>query len=967
MLSWDDSKPKTIAFDGIYEIGQVTLGLQTPTPFKLVPEVASVQTTTVVPLTFPYYSAQTPFVLILDVEKVRTPYVDDVHIPDIQNVIRGSRVRCIDSSPEPDQSRDYHHSEGLSHMVTVGKAICIFFSDDDLPPEGSDHTHPLYISIGCSGCRVLSVLLDNGSALNVYPLATAIALGYAPSDFGPFTQTVLRIPTSFNLLLGRPWIHRAEAIPYSLHQKISHSDDDLFLTRFTFDEVQTLKMEDFHQDFVAMLFDQYGSTMVLDIMRSMSYLPGMGWGGVNTGPTMSLTDYFVRASESQMPSDGIIRDSVLFRRPSFSVLSIGYNIVDGAVPQDEYVDEKLAMSMSQIGEIVHPELTSPFDLFRVSVIEIAEEIQIAPTPEILDIDDDIARHDSDDDSSSASDLDPIDQRVSPAIEHTKVVDFGTTDQPSELKIGSKLSTDESDCLIQLLKSYLNIFAWSYEDMPGLNPSIVQHRLPLLPHARPYPEWLANVILIPKKDGKMKVCVDFQDLNKANPKDDFPLPHIDMLVDSTTDHLMLSFMDGFFWVQSDPHGSRGHGEDVIHYQVDYMIMKSRDKLDHLVALERFFKRIKQFRLRLNPKKCTFGVTSGKLLGYMVSDRGIEADPDKIRAIIDMPAPRTKRDITASWVDFSTSVDSLPDCRTSSIRWSIVADHLASLPVSDGRAIDDDFPNEDVAAVTSLSVGVCTLMVRLTILDTDRNNIVEYGACILGLETTMKLGIRQMEVFGDSNLVLRQIQDEWKTRDMKLRPYHAYLELLVQRFDDLRYTYLPKALNQFADALATLASMIDIHVEVWGINIIGKISPKSSNGHEFILVVIDYFTKWVEAASYARLTSSGILETDWAQARLDQLNLLDERRLRASDHVRTYQRKMTRAFKKRVKSIPLQRGDLVLKVIRGLIRDPRGKFKPNWSGPYFIRELTPKGTAWLIDLDRNEFSKPTNVDQLKRHYV
>ena len=104
-------------------------------------------------------------------------------------------------------------------------------------------------------------------------------------------------------------------------------------------------------------------------------------------------------------------------------------------------------------------------------------------------------------------------------------------------------------------------------------------------------------------------------------------------------------------------------------------------------------------------------------------------------------------------------------------------------------------------------------RLAFLDRHpiRNNIVEYGACILGLETTVKLGIRQMEVFGDSNLVLRQIQDEWKTRDMKLRPYHAYLELLVQRFDDLRYTHLPKALNQFADALATLAFMIDIHVE------------------------------------------------------------------------------------------------------------------------------------------------------------
>ncbi|WKA05089.1 hypothetical protein VitviT2T_023074 [Vitis vinifera] len=435
--------------------------------------------------------------------------------------------------------------------------------------------------------------------------------------------------------------------------------------------------------------------------------------------------------------------------------------------------------------------------------------------------------------------------------------------------------------------------------------------------------------------------------------------------------------------------------------------------------------------------------------------------------------------------------------------------------------------------------------------------------------------------------RQIQGEWKTRDVKLRPYHAYLELLVERFDDLRYTHLPRAQNQFANALTTLASLIDIpadatvhplliesrsapayccliddteiddglpwyhdiyhflrlgvypeaatakdkralrqlaarfvicgetlyrrsadgmlllclycvyadrvmrkvhagvcgpHMEghmlarkimrtgyfwltmetdccqfvqrcsecqihgdlihvspselhaltsswpfsVWGIDIIGKISPKSSNGHEFILVAIDYFTKWVEAASYARLTSSGvdsfirshiicrygvphelisdrgvyfraevdtlvqrysirhhrssayrpqtngaveaanknikrilrrmvetsrdwsenlpfalwayrtsfhtsigatpyslvynmeavlpveiemgslrvalkqqIPEADWAQARFDQLNLLDEKRLRAADHVRAYQRKMACAFKKRVK--------------------------------------------------------------------
>ena len=130
---------------------------------------------------------------------------------------------------------------------------------------------------------------------------------------------------------------------------------------------------------------------------------------------------------------------------------------------------------------------------------------------------------------------------------------------------------------------------------------------------------------------------------------------------------------------------------------------------------------------------------------------------------------------------------------SIRWSIVANHLASLPVSDGRAIDDDFLYEDVATVTSLSgwrmyfdgaanhsgYGTGVLLISphgdhiprsVCLAFSNRhpatNNIVEYEACILGLETTLELRIRQMKVFGDFNLVLRQIQGGWKTRDVKL---------------------------------------------------------------------------------------------------------------------------------------------------------------------------------------------------------
>ena len=171
------------------------------------------------------------------------------------------------------------------------------------------------------------------------------------------------------------------------------------------------------------------------------------------------------------------------------------------------------------------------------------------------------------------------------------------------------------------------------------------------------------------------------MNKASPKDDFSLPHIEMLVDSTTEHPMLSFMDGFFgynqilmapediektyfiieWgtycYRVMPFGCKKAGatyqraattffHDMMHkyveVYVDDMIVKSRDRADHLIALQRFFERIRQFKLRLNPKKCTFGVTCGKLLGNIISERGIEVDLEKNQAILDMLAPRTEKE-------------------------------------------------------------------------------------------------------------------------------------------------------------------------------------------------------------------------------------------------------------------------------------------------------------------------------------
>ena len=60
----------------------------------------------------------------------------------------------------------------------------------------------------------------------------------------------------------------------------------------------------------------------------------------------------------------------------------------------------------------------------------------------------------------------------------------------------------------------------------------------------YPQWVANIVPVPKKDGKVRMCMDYRDLNRASPKDDFPLPHIDILVDNTAQNKVFSFMDGF---------------------------------------------------------------------------------------------------------------------------------------------------------------------------------------------------------------------------------------------------------------------------------------------------------------------------------------------------------------------------------------------------------------------------------------
>ena len=145
------------------------------------------------------------------------------------------------------------------------------------------------------------------------------------------------------------------------------------------------------------------------------------------------------------------------------------------------------------------------------------------------------------------------------------------------RIGTSMEKKTKQDLVQFLRENSDVFAWSHEDMPGIDPSVITHRLNVYPSSKPvrqkkrvfaperddaikeevqklttaqfirevyYPDWLANVVMVKKANDKWRMCVDFTDLNKACPKDSYPLPLIDQLVDSTAGHQLLSFMDAF---------------------------------------------------------------------------------------------------------------------------------------------------------------------------------------------------------------------------------------------------------------------------------------------------------------------------------------------------------------------------------------------------------------------------------------
>jgi hypothetical protein len=156
------------------------------------------------------------------------------------------------------------------------------------------------------------------------------------------------------------------------------------------------------------------------------------------------------------------------------------------------------------------------------------------------------------------------------------IDTGDETTPRSTFVNKNMSLEHNDAIIKLLRNYIDCFTWNYREMPNLSRELVEHWLPIKTSFRPYKqpaqrfnpiihdqvkeeverllnegfirpcryaEWVSNIVPMEKNISKIWVCIDFRNLNKATPKDEYPMPIADMLINNASGHQVISFLDG----------------------------------------------------------------------------------------------------------------------------------------------------------------------------------------------------------------------------------------------------------------------------------------------------------------------------------------------------------------------------------------------------------------------------------------
>uniref|UniRef100_A0A2N9H4D7 RNA-directed DNA polymerase n=1 Tax=Fagus sylvatica TaxID=28930 RepID=A0A2N9H4D7_FAGSY len=509
----------------------------------------------------------------------------------------------------------------------------ITFTDEDMEVQYPDHRRPLYLSAVVKDVQVRRALVDTGSCLNLIPLSTLQAANVSQQKIQGSPMEVTGFGGVTEYTMGHV-------------QLVLKVGPIVALTRF-----HVVNAETPYHVLLAALYDDLASTGEPSIVRPCG-TPLPAWEDIKDDPEIDLRELLERKKKRKERE--VEQGSATTMR---------------ACPTPRWTHCLSLMKTENSGKVVVDQLQS--------TAMSSEEVTV-------------------DHAQSTTESMAINSER-PAVDQTE----STAMNSKEARIKQVDQTD--------------VFAWDYHEMPGIDPGLVAHSLNVEPGTRPvvqpmrtfhteveaqitqevkkllaagfikpiqHPRWLSNIVPVKKKNGQIRCCVDFRNLNKACPKDEFPLPNMDLLIDSAAGHAMFSFMDGFsgynqirmstrdaektafrtpignFYYTVMPFGLKNAGatyqrtmtamfHDMMHKEiedyVDDIVVKSKKREDHLRILRKVFDRCRLYKLKMNPLKCAFGVSAGKFLGFLVHNRGIDVDPAKASAIATMKAPTSHKEL------------------------------------------------------------------------------------------------------------------------------------------------------------------------------------------------------------------------------------------------------------------------------------------------------------------------------------
>jgi hypothetical protein len=305
------------------------------------------------------------------------------------------------------------------------------------------------------------------------------------------------------------------------------------------------------------------------------------------------------------------------------------------------------------------------------------------------------------------------KRTNKQAEEALEFNIGTEMDPRMVKIGKGTTKKERKEILELIREFRDTFAWNYDDLKAYKGDVIQHVIPLVEGAKPfrqksrhinlklvgqiqkelqkmvdagiispikYSSWMSNLVFVRKKNGDIRLCVDFRNLNLLSLKDNYPLPNMEHLLQRVTGAGMMSMLDGFsgynqvllkredqlktafttpwgtFMYLRRPFGLMNAGatfqramdfafrdliQKIIEIYQDDLTVVSKDRKDHLSHLRIVFERCRKYGISLNPKNFVFGIDEGKLLGHVASPGGVSIDPERVQSIRDVHPPVNKK--------------------------------------------------------------------------------------------------------------------------------------------------------------------------------------------------------------------------------------------------------------------------------------------------------------------------------------